>query len=72
MTIKDWARVLLRAADIAEKELGGEFTHQEWANYRLLRWLSDAANEIVDEDEPVTRITNKPFPRGWHHAAEDF
>jgi hypothetical protein len=60
MTIPDLARVLVRAADIAENDLhelrkdarlGTDgYSREEWAAYRLLRWLADAANEIEDED----------------------
>lgn len=58
--VTDLARVLLRAADIAEKELdelreyariGTGYSHEQYAAYKLLRWLSDGANEIAAEDE---------------------
>lgn len=65
--VTDLARVLLRAADIAEKELiergrdarlGTDgYSPEEGAAYKLLRWLSDGANEIVQEDEDATRRT---------------
>lgn len=65
--VTDLARVLLRAADIAEQDLidlekeaacqpdASRGLPETIAVYRLLRWLSDGANEIAKEDEQPPR-----------------